>query len=104
MNLGYPLAYFITWTTYGSWLPGDARGWVDKVSKIVQQPDPYLESAARQAMTEEDVVLSRQQRDLVDGIIVRHCQIRTWQLHARNARTNHIHVVVTAALDGDEVR
>jgi hypothetical protein len=25
-----PLAYFLTWTTYGSWLPGDERGWVEK--------------------------------------------------------------------------
>jgi hypothetical protein len=25
-----PLAYFLTWTTYGSWLPGDERGWVAK--------------------------------------------------------------------------
>jgi hypothetical protein len=22
------LAYFITWTTYGTWLHGDARGWI----------------------------------------------------------------------------
>lgn len=22
-----PLTYFITWTTYGTWLPGDVRGW-----------------------------------------------------------------------------
>jgi hypothetical protein len=21
-----PLAFFLTWTTYGSWLPGDASG------------------------------------------------------------------------------
>jgi len=25
-----PLAYFLTWTTYGTWLPGDERGWVLK--------------------------------------------------------------------------
>jgi hypothetical protein len=24
-----PLAYFITWGTYGTWLPGDQRGWVE---------------------------------------------------------------------------
>ena len=24
-----PLAYFITWATYGTWLPGDERGWVE---------------------------------------------------------------------------
>jgi len=25
-----PIAYFITWGTYGDRLPGDARGWVQK--------------------------------------------------------------------------
>ena len=24
-----PLAFFLTWSTYGSWLPGDARGWTE---------------------------------------------------------------------------
>jgi hypothetical protein len=24
-----PMAFFLTWTTYGSWLPGDDRGWCD---------------------------------------------------------------------------
>src|SRR5438309_2044603 len=23
-----PLAYHLIWTTYGTWLPGDARGWI----------------------------------------------------------------------------
>ena len=23
------LACFLTWTTYGTWLPGDERGWVE---------------------------------------------------------------------------
>jgi hypothetical protein len=25
---GDPIGYFLTWVTYGTWLPGDARGWV----------------------------------------------------------------------------
>jgi hypothetical protein len=25
-NRDEPLAYFLTWTTYGTWLPGDERG------------------------------------------------------------------------------
>ena len=29
-NTGEPLAYFLTWTTYGTWLPGDERGWSRK--------------------------------------------------------------------------
>ena len=31
-NTGEPLAYFLTWTTYGTWLPGDERGWNRKVN------------------------------------------------------------------------
>ncbi len=26
-----------------------------------------------------------------------HCRVRNWHLHASNARSNHVHVVVTAA-------
>ncbi len=25
-----PLAYYLTWPTYGTWLPGDERGWVKR--------------------------------------------------------------------------
>ena len=43
-----PLAYFLTWPTYGTWLPGDERGWVD-YHRGWQLPDPArkLEASAR---------------------------------------------------------
>jgi REP element-mobilizing transposase RayT len=92
-----PVAYFITWTTYGTWLPGDQRGWVKRGEWAAPQPaDPLLEENARQLMTEDEVVLTHEQRATVDAVIVDHCRIRRWWLHARNVRTNHVHVVVTA--------
>ncbi len=33
-----PLAYFLTWTTHGSWLIGDNRNWVDKQGEF-RRPD-----------------------------------------------------------------
>ncbi|HEV3118489.1 MAG TPA: hypothetical protein VGY58_15675 [Gemmataceae bacterium] len=36
--------------------------------------------------------------------IAEHCRIRGWELHAVNCRTNHLHVVVTADRDPDQVR
>jgi hypothetical protein len=101
---GYPLAYFITWTTYGTWLPGDERGWRKHGSYVVEAPDPALRETASRAMTGEPVVLSDTQRDAVDAVIVRHCAIRGWVLHARNVRSNHVHVVVSAGIAGDVVR
>ena len=99
-----PIAYFITWTTYGTWLPGDHRGWVKRSEWGMQPPDSPREQRSRRLMTAEAVLLSAEQRQIVDTVIVNHCQIRNWPLHARNVRTNHAHVVVTAAIDPKHVR
>ena len=100
----FPLAYFITWTTYGTWLPGDERGWLKKGSPIVQAPDSRRQTAAEDAMTGDCVVLTTEQRKLLHAVIVKHCEIPRWILHACNVRTNHIHVVVSAAIIGTEIR
>src|SRR5437868_352228 len=98
-----PLAYFLTWSTYGTWLPGDERGWVDYHHGF-QLPDPIrkLESAAR--MSEDACLLDAEQRRLVETTIADHCRIRGWTLHAVNCRSNHLHVVVTAGTHPDKVR
>ncbi len=88
-----PLAYFITWSTYGTWLPGDQRGWVE-YRRGWQLPNPVRELEALAAMTEDACVLDTEQRALVESTIREHCRIRSWELHAVNCRTNHLHVVV----------
>ena len=102
----YPsvLAFHIVWTTYGTWLPGDWRGWVRKGVSRIQEPDPDLERQARNRMVESAVLLSAEQRAIVEQTILEHCRIRKWKLHAVNARSNHIHVVVTADCHPDTVR
>ena len=44
-----PLAFFITWTTYGTWLPGDDRGWV-KWHQGHQPRDKRLRRAAEKLL------------------------------------------------------
>jgi REP element-mobilizing transposase RayT len=48
-------------------------------------------------MNEESFILSCDDRRLVERTVRRHCELRRWALHAVNARTNHVHVVATAA-------
>jgi REP element-mobilizing transposase RayT len=55
-------------------------------------------------MTTESVILNEEQRAIVDDVIVKHCQIRNWLLHARNVRTMHGHVVLSANVDGETAR
>jgi hypothetical protein len=47
-----PLAYFLTWTTYGTWLPGDERGWV-RYRRGMQAPDSILKREAAARMTDD---------------------------------------------------
>ena len=97
-----PLAYHLIWTTYGTWLPGDARGWTKSGVLGIQQPDPVLEQHAREMMVESEVHLTPEQRAAVEQTIRKHCHIRNWILHAVNVRSNHVHVVVTCACDGEK--
>lgn len=94
-NTDEPLAFFLTWTTYGTWLPGDDRGWHRKHEGKIQERNPELEAAARLKMTEPDFHLNKKHRVIVKETIEKHCKIRGWHLHIANPRSNHVHVVVT---------
>ena len=98
-----PVAFLLTWTTYGTWLPGDERGW-SEFHRGFQLPDPIRELEARARMSEDVCLLDDDQRRIVETTIRDHCQKRGWKLHAVNCRTNHVHVVVSSDRDPEEVR
>jgi REP element-mobilizing transposase RayT len=83
-------------------LPGDARGWVKWSEWGIKPANPGQERDARERMAESAVVLTEEQRALVEHTVRDHCRIRGWLLHAVNARSNYVHVVVTANRDLDE--
>ncbi len=89
-----PIRLFITWTTYGTWLPGDGRGW-RKWKSGQQQPQPLLEDWCREQMKEQPLFLNPTQRLAVENVIREHSAIRAWELAAVSARSNHVHVAVT---------
>jgi REP element-mobilizing transposase RayT len=98
-----PLAYFLTWSTYGTWLPGDERGWIEH-GRGWQLPDPVRKLEAEARMTEDACRLDEQQRRIVEEQVAETCAIRGWRLHAVNCRSNHMHVVVTANVGPKTVR
>jgi REP element-mobilizing transposase RayT len=95
-----PLAYFITFTTYGTWLHGRAPGSVDRAHNTVGTdflpPNPGLEAARRALMRQEPYLLDAVRRETVLKTIVEVAAHRKWQLWAAHVRSNHVHVLVTA--------
>jgi len=90
-----PIAFFLTITTYGTRLPGDQRGWVE-YQKSWQLPDPVLELEAMTRMSEDACILNPTERSIVEQQLVETCRYRSWVVHARNCRTNHLHAVIGA--------
>ena len=72
-----PLAYFPTWPTYGTWLPGDERGWVE-YRHGRQLPDPARKREAQARLTEDACLLDQDHRRLVELTIADHCRVRGW--------------------------
>jgi REP element-mobilizing transposase RayT len=102
-----PLAYFLTFTTYGTWLHGRAPGSVDRAHNQVGTPllpaDPKREHSARERMREAPYVLDEARRAVVLETIREVARHRGWVLWAVHVRTNHVHAVVTAEAKPEKV-
>lgn len=98
-----PLGYFITWSTYGTWLPGDERGWVE-YRRGWQLPAPMRELEAMAKMTEDACRLDPEQRELVHRQVAETCRIRGWELSTVNCRSNHAHAILATRGDPKLVR
>jgi REP element-mobilizing transposase RayT len=97
------LAYFITFSTYGTWLHGSAKGSVDDEHHCygtpLVVPDAERECQAREAMVQPPYVMSATEREIVCKAIVDLARDRSWHLLATQVRTNHVRVVVSADRD-----
>jgi len=95
-----PLAYFITFTCYGTWLHGDERGSVDFEHSLPDTPlvmtDAIRVRKESVRLSDPPFLLDARSREAVDSSIREVCRYRGWHLHAWNVRTNHVHVVVAA--------
>jgi REP element-mobilizing transposase RayT len=95
-----PLAYLISFRSYGTWLHGDQRGSIDRFHN--GYGDPYLspneawQRYNRRGLKTDPFILRARERRSVDKAIREACRIRKWHLQALNVRTNHVHTVVAA--------
>ena len=103
-----PLAFLITFRTYGSWLHGDQRGAIDRFHNRYGTPrlGPNLlrKRYERALLKQPPVLLTQFQRKVVMEAIREACKEKGWTLWATNARTNHVHTIVSANVNSTQVR
>src|SRR2546428_10494529 len=93
-----PLAYLITFCTYGHRLPGSAAGSVNRFLNEHGTPglplSPELEEQCRRRMKQSAYELDRGRRNHVRAAIIESCRFRSWELLVLHVRTTHMHSVV----------
>jgi len=107
-NQGRPLAYHITFGTYGTRLHGDERGTVDRDHH--QFGEPFLEpDMVRQHESEErlkfpPVVLNAVQCEFIQSLVPSICERGGWRYIVAAAAPDHVHVCLSAPdILGDKI-
>ena len=104
--------WLLTWTTYGTWLPGDERGFI---SRVVAGPGPRVEHdqpltpydvdmpgllrSARSKLKSPPIHLTADHAATLLAQFQETVRHRCWNLLATAVMTNHVHVL--AGVPGD---
>ncbi len=114
-----PFALFITWTTYGTWLPGDPRGYVSNTlmkngrytsrrsqhGEPVSRDNPHTFAAAKKAQQHETVWLLPQQAFTVAEAMKNAAAARHWHIIRAAVMAGHVHTLTANCPDdGPAVR
>lgn len=107
INKQWPYAYFITFTTYGSWLHGDKRNSVDPQHNTLTSPrinpNSNLFNKMRLNQNHSNIILNPQQRNETVNEIQKTCKHYDWCLFAVHVRSSHVHMIVQAACAPEKV-
>ncbi len=95
----YPLAYLITFTTYGTWLHGDKRDSVNEEHNRFGEEfvpcNPGLNIKEQSLLKHPPIKLNAFCRNIVLRAVLEICEFRGWLAHSVHVRSNHVHIVVT---------
>src|SRR5438093_1121542 len=109
MEFDHTFALHITWTCYGTWLPGDRRGYVSNTIDPVVGYEPkqnapgtpyradaaYTYHRAQKLQKGATVSLSPAQALCAAESLIEAARVRDWRILRGAVMSNHIHVVVT---------
>src|SRR4030042_101151 len=94
------VGYMLTWTTYGSWLPGDERGYV--VDGKILQGDIKILQRNRQRQKSPAVKLNTREKQIVRQTILAEAEKIGHKIEGLVVYSNHIHLLAKPHIESIE--
>ncbi len=98
--MGKMVGYMVTWTTYGTWLQGDKRGYVRAGQTL--PADTGLEEANKKQQKSEVLRLTSAQKRVVEDAVVKEARRFGQEILALAVCSNHVHLVVSSGSESIE--
>ncbi len=94
------VGYMVTWTTYGSWLPGDERGYV-KDGQILPGDVRILRRNIKR-QKKATVKLDTKEKQIVKQVIIAEARRIKHKIEALVVYSNHVHLLARPPCDSIE--
>jgi hypothetical protein len=91
------IGFMATWTTYGTWLQGDKRGYVK--NGITLGENAQLEKTNRQLLKHDKIKIPKNLGKTVENAILKEAKEVGQKVYAIAICSNHVHIVVESTDD-----
>jgi REP element-mobilizing transposase RayT len=91
-NMARMIGFMVTWTTYGTWLQGDKRGYVK--NGTVLEADAELEKRNEELLKHDKVKIPKNLRKTIENAILEEAAEIGQKVYAIAVCSSHVHIVV----------
>jgi len=86
------IGYMVTWTTYGSWLPGDKRGYV-RCGETLDGEKEILERS-KERQKNDTIRLNKKEKEIVKDTIIKEAERIGQIVEGISVYSNHVHLLL----------
>lgn len=86
------IGFMATWTTYGTWLQGNKKGYVK--NGITFEANPELEKSNKESLKHDEINIPKSLRIIVKNAILKEAEEIGQKVYAITVCSNHVHIVV----------
>jgi len=86
------IGFMATWTTYGTWLQGDKKGYVK--NGTILKANPELEKTNKELLKHNKIKIPKSLRKTVKDAILNEAEEIGQKVYAIAVCSNHVHIVV----------